>query len=102
VAEVSARADPALIAQAFDIWLMRLLERLSRPRELPLLVAACDLLASGTRVQQAANALDVSRRHLSRWFVSHLGLGPKAVMEPPPIHRRHRLGASHSPSKVFR
>jgi AraC-like DNA-binding protein len=84
VADVSARADPALIAQALDIWLMRRLERVSRPRELPMLVAACDLLASGTRVQQVANALDVSRRHLSRWFVSHIGLGPKTVMD---LHR---------------
>jgi hypothetical protein len=66
VADVSARADPALIAQALDIWLMRRLERVSRPRELPMLVAACDLLASGTRVQQVANALDVSRRPPTR------------------------------------
>ena len=78
-ADVSARSGPASAAHALDEWLLRRLERSPPAREQALLGRACQLLGAGGSVQEVAEALAVSRRHLGRWFETHVGLGPKAI-----------------------
>jgi AraC-like DNA-binding protein len=74
-----ARSDESVAA--LDAWLLaRLFGNRERP-EMHLAQAACTLLSRARRVDVAADRLGISRRHLSRVVMRHLGISPKALID---------------------
>ncbi|MCT9072264.1 AraC family transcriptional regulator [Cupriavidus gilardii] len=80
-ADLSAAWSPVRIATQLDAWLLRRLDAIRAPMELPALAAAHTLLRQGRQVQDIARLTAVDRRQLHRWFERHLGLGPKQLMD---------------------
>lgn len=72
--------EPRRVAEVVDAWLTRRLQQVRQPREAPRFLAAYQHLCRGCSLEVAARHVDVSARQLERWFVSHLGIGPKRVM----------------------
>jgi AraC-like DNA-binding protein len=65
---------------ALDAWLLaRLFGERERP-EMRAARAACTILSRASRVDIAADELGVSRRHLYRVVLRHLGISPKALI----------------------
>jgi AraC-like DNA-binding protein len=76
-----AHEHAAGLVAGLDRWLLeRLCARQDRP-ELHLIRAACGALSRATRVDVAADRLEISRRHLSRIITRHLGVSPKALVD---------------------
>jgi AraC-like DNA-binding protein len=69
------------LVAALDGWLLaRLVSERERP-EMYAARAACAILSRASRVDAAADQLGVSRRHLHRVVVHHLGISPKALID---------------------
>lgn len=76
--DASARPDTA--TSALDEWLqVRLLGGGGRA-DARGADAACRVLARSRRVDEAAERLGITRRHLARVLSEHLGVGPKALL----------------------
>jgi AraC-like DNA-binding protein len=78
---LDAAWTPSRIAAGLDEWLLSRLEMIAAPQEFRRMSAAHRLLRAGLSVEATANAVEVSRRQLSRWYNTHLGAGPKQIMD---------------------
>lgn len=80
LAEISAAWTPDKITERLDEWLMRRL--LSAPSwpDATRVTLAWQALTATRRVDLAAAAVDVSVRQLERWFATHVGHTPKALL----------------------
>lgn len=83
---VDPAASPRKIASQLDHWLIGRLANAEPVAEARQMMAAHDILRQGGRVDQAADAAQVDRRHLQRWFNRHLGIGPKALADLERLH----------------
>lgn len=75
--DATAAPDFGSLAECLDRWLLARLEQVPPLAVLNRIDFARRALASGASVEQAAATLEVSRRQLHRWFVDHLGRGPR-------------------------
>lgn len=76
-----ALAESESPAAALDRWLCaRLLGGRTHSQD-RFVQAACTVLAREERVDIAADRLGVTRRHLSRTMKTHLGIGPKVLLD---------------------
>lgn len=74
-------------ASALDLWLRARLLGAKDDERATSFDAICATLAQADRVDEAADGLGLSRRHLSRLLGNHLGLGPKTLID---LHRLDR------------
>ncbi len=79
--DIEAGWSPAVVRHRLDAWLLERLERTRAPAELARLCLAHERLRGGHSVAAAAAAAAVSRRQLGRWCRTHLGIGPKRLMD---------------------
>lgn len=79
--DLQARWSPQAVRTRLDAWLLQRLEQTPPPRELERLCRAHERLRAGSGVAAAAAAVEVSRRQLGRWCRTHLGIGPKRLMD---------------------
>lgn len=82
-----ASARPDTLSRCVDEWLRERLTRLNTSQLNTAFDAAARELAAGAHVAYVADALGITRRHLSRLVNEHLGIGPKVLMD---LHRLDR------------
>lgn len=78
---VSAVFEPRGIAKLLDHWLIARLASSKAVLELHRLSAAHTVLRCNGTVSDAAEAANVNRRQLHRWFLRHTGIGPKELAD---------------------
>lgn len=79
--DLQAAWSPAVVRAQLDAWLLARLERTKAPASLARFCLAHARLQGGYSVEEAAAAVGVSRRQLARWCRTHLGIGPKRLMD---------------------
>lgn len=83
---VDAQAAPRRIAAQLDRWLIARLKATRPVPEAGRVAGAHRVLRAGGRVDLAAQAVQVDRRQLQRWFRQHLGIGPKELADLERLH----------------
>lgn len=78
---INSDMNPKQIASQLDKWLIARVHASTPVRESTRLAAAHDILRCGGSVVKAAEAADIDRRQLQRWFHRHLGVGPKDLAD---------------------
>lgn len=88
--DVTAAFEPRRIATRLDRWLTARLAACDPAPESARMFAALAVLRAGGPVARAAEAAQIDRRQVQRWFHRHLGVGPKEVSDLERLHRSLR------------
>lgn len=85
--DVAAALEPGRIARQLDRWFIARLASSAPVPENRRIVVAHDVLRAGGSVTKAAEAANIDRRQLQRWFHRHLGVGPKEMADLERLHQ---------------
>lgn len=83
---IAAEMEPERIGRQMDRWLIARLASSTTQPEHRRIIVAHDILGDGGSVETAADAANVNRRQLQRWFHRHLGVSPKEMSDLQRLH----------------